>query len=163
MKLRRQQKAGFWFTTTETFKLKFPNSVSFSGKSVNDILYFWTSPSPVLQANAIFTRSATKRVRSNHESSDVLDNESSQADALETGSQLPYSRFISPSISTTPLSCTSQDLWHLRFGHASSTTLRKLRYIKSNFDSVHCITCIRAKKARKSFRPSKRKVSRKLE
>jgi len=62
-----------------------------------------------------------------------------------------------------PLQCSPQDLWHLRFGHASTTTLRKHRYVKSNHDSTRCIICIRAKQTRKPFYPSEFKVTRKLE
>jgi hypothetical protein len=75
MKLRREQKADFWFTAIETFKLKFPKGVRFSGKSVNDICYIWTSPSPALLANAVTTRNAAKRVISSHESNHAFDDE----------------------------------------------------------------------------------------
>src|SRR5271170_338138 len=47
--------------------------------------------------------------------------------------------------------------------HASTTTLRKLPYIKSSHDSIRCVICIRSKQARKLFLPSASQVSRKLE
>src|SRR5271156_2073590 len=62
-----------------------------------------------------------------------------------------------------PLYCSPNQLWHLRFGHASTTTLRKLPYIKSSHDSTRCVVCIRAKQSRKLFYHSESKVSRKLE
>ena len=62
-----------------------------------------------------------------------------------------------------PLQCSPNDLWHLHFGHALTTTLRKLRYIKSNHDSTRCIICIRAKQTRKPFHPTESKVTCKLE
>src|SRR5271155_4655068 len=43
------------------------------------------------------------------------------------------------------------------------TTLRKLKQIKSTFDSALCIPCIRAKKTRKPFHPSETQVTKRLE
>jgi transposase InsO family protein len=65
--------------------------------------------------------------------------------------------------SVKPLYCSPSQLWHLRFGHASTTTLHKLRYIKSSHDSTGCVICIRSKQRRKPFHPSESKVSHKLE
>jgi hypothetical protein len=78
------------------------------------------------------------------------------------------SPFSSPFPTTSPqpvkpLYCSPNQLWHLRFGHASTTTLRKLPYIKSSHDSTRCIVCIRAKQTRKPFHSSESKVSRILE
>ena len=56
MKLRRLYGADFAFTSLEEFIIPFPNGVSFSGKSVNDVLYIWESTS--LISNAVTTRSA---------------------------------------------------------------------------------------------------------
>ena len=156
MKLRREQNAKFWFTAIEAFDLTFPNGVLFSGESVNDILYIWTSSTPAIRINAVITRNAFKRQRPTDDDVDIDDyDEIPQAE-----DQTIPQRYTMPN----PLPCSPQDLWHLRFGHASTTTLRKLPYIRSNFDSSHCITCIRAKHTRKPFRPlTERKVKRKLE
>ena len=165
MKLRREQSADFWFTATETFKISFPYDVLFSGKSVNDILYIWTSSTPAICINAVVTRNASKRHIS-HDSRESNDDVDDYDEMPEPDSQASQQRHITPSAVPSipnPLHCSPQDLWHLRFGHASSTILRKLRYIKSYFDSTHCITCIRAKQTRKPFYPSERKVTRKLE
>jgi hypothetical protein len=86
------------------------------------------------------------------------------------GRQIGFSpsSFSSPSSTTSkrpikPLYCSPNQLWRLRFGHASTTTLRKLPYIQSSHDSTRCVICIRAKQTRKLFHPSESKVSRKLE
>src|SRR5436305_5826212 len=103
IKLRRLQKANFQFTNVEEFTISIPNVALFSGNSINDICYIWTSPANTV--NTVATRSiASKRP---YESYHVEDNLNEQAH------------------DTTPLLCSPQDLWHLRFGHASSTTLRK--------------------------------------
>ena len=62
-----------------------------------------------------------------------------------------------------PLYCSLNQLWHLHFGHASSTSLHKLLYIKSSHDSTCCIVYIRAKQTRKPFQISISKVSHILE
>ena len=41
--------------------------------------------------------------------------------------------------------------------------MRKLKQIKSTFDSTKCIPCIQAKKTRKPFHKANRKVTRQLE
>src|SRR5271155_429137 len=83
---------------------------------------------------------------------------------LPRGQTPPSPLLSSPSHqSVKPLYCSPNLLWHLCFGHASTTTLRKLLYIISSHDSTHCVVCIRAKQTRKPFHPSESKVSRKLE
>ena len=83
--------------------------------------------------------------------------------------QTPTPSPISSPLPTTslqpvkPIYCSPNQPWHLRFGHASTTTLRKLLYIKSSHDSTQYVFCIRAKQTRKPFHPSDSKVSRKLE
>ena len=62
-----------------------------------------------------------------------------------------------------PLYCSSNQLWHLCFGHVSSTTLHKLLYIKSSHNLTRCIICIQAKQTRKLFQTSVSKVSHILE
>ena len=61
------------------------------------------------------------------------------------------------------LNCNPHNLWHLRFGHPSTTALQKLKAIKSKFDSTKCRVCIRAKQARKPFLSLNEKTERKLE
>jgi len=131
MKLRRERKAGFRFTTIEEFAITFPNGALLPGKSVDDICYIWTN-----SLNSVNTVVALKR--------------KSPSESIDDNND-------------APLSCSPQDLWHLRFGHASSTTLRKHPHIKSSFDSTHCNICIRAKQTRKPFHQSESKVKRKLE
>src|SRR5271155_1819780 len=63
----------------------------------------------------------------------------------------PLSSFITSPQSVKPLYCSPNELWHLRFGHVSTTTLHKLPYIKSSHNSTRCVVCIRAKRSRKSF------------
>jgi len=61
------------------------------------------------------------------------------------------------------IGCTPQTLWHLRFGHPPSTTLRKHPYIHSTFDSTQCTVCTRAKSHRKPFRKASHRATKKGE
>src|SRR5271170_1788985 len=55
---------------------------------------------------------------------------------LPRGQTPPSPLSFSPSHqSVKPLYCSPNQLWHLRFGHESTTTLHKLPYIKSSHDS----------------------------
>lgn len=69
---------------------------------------------------------------------------------------------LSDSTDTDSVTCTSSNLWHLRYGHALSITLQKLKRIRSTFDSSTCIPCIEAKKTRQPFLSSDFKVTDKL-
>ena len=160
MKLRRELQADFAFTALETFDLTYPNGVVFTEKSVNDILYIWESPS--LRINAVTTRNASKK----RTLEQVDDDENFQPETLKNGPIRSTNSASSTPTNPTkiePLQCSPNNLWHLRFGHASTTILRKLPYIRSNHDSAHCIVCIRAKQTRKPFHPAESKVTRKLE
>jgi hypothetical protein len=174
MKLRRERNADFRFTAVEEFVISFPNGVRFSGKSVDDICYIWTSSA--IRINVVVTRNASKKRKSleelDHgeedenftsepENQPIRERESARVQNA-TGSRDSSLKFTNPR-RIDPLLCSPHDLWHLRFGHASTTTLRKHPYIKSSFDSTHCTICIRAKQARKPFHPSESKVTRKLE
>lgn len=65
---------------------------------------------------------------------------------------------------TMPLACTPRELWHLRFGHTSSTSLRMLgNLIRSSFDSCKYTSCLHAKKTHKPFPRSVSKAETKLE
>jgi len=149
MKLRRLYGAGFAFTSLEEFEIPFPNGVFFPGKSVNDVLYIWESTS--LVSNAVTTCSAFKRRKvveiNEHDVEGVEDGTNIQpiGEAAIGGreSTAPPSS-VSPPPSSPPsttshylvkqLYCLPNQLWHLRFGHASTTMLRKLRYINSSHD-----------------------------
>jgi transposase InsO family protein len=186
MKLREQYDAGFAFTSLLEFDLPFPNGVYFPGRSISYILYIWESRTSLI-SNAVTTRSASKRkiVEIDDDDEDVISQLGSEnfppkpqpIGEAEKLTNFPLTRenfsppFPPPSSSSSPaiaspvkpLYCSPSHLWHLRFGHASTTTLHKLRYIKSSHDSTRCVVCIRAKQRRKPFHPSETKVSHKLE
>jgi transposase InsO family protein len=187
MKLRELYQAGFAFTSLKEFEIPFPNGVYFPGRSINYILYIWESTTSLV-SNAVTTRSASKRkiveIDDDGEDVQVMISQSGSENFLPkpqpigeaeklTNFQLPRENFSPPSSSSPaitsitspvkPLYCSPSQLWHLRFGHASTTTLHKLRYIKSSHDSTRCVVCIRAKQRRKPFHPSENKVSNKLE
>ena len=146
MKFRREHSADFRFTGSETFTIMAANGFQVSGKSINDILHI--SLSPQSEINAVATRQAIKRKQETEETEEVTETESSDMEMDE--------------VSETSLSCTPSNLWHLRYGHPSSTTLRKLKRIKSNFDSSKCVPCLRGKKTRKPFARSTSKATDKL-
>src|SRR5579862_9365405 len=171
MKLRRLYGAGFTFTAVEEFNIPFPNGILFSEKSVNDVLYIWESTS--LVSNAVTTRSASRKRKIVEVQNDVKDAEledvNPQPETFRPNTQPIGERELQrePSSSSSPISsqrakplyCSPNQLWHLRFSHASTTTLCKLPYIKSSHDSTHCIICIRAKQTHKLFHQSENKVS----
>jgi reverse transcriptase-like protein/integrase-like protein/Pol polyprotein/LTR polyprotein gag-polypeptide-like protein len=173
MKLRREYRATFDFTGVETFKISLPNGAFFLGESVNDILHIWELPT--LRTSAVMTRSVHRKRQIEEVDGDTLqDDGPNQNNDQPIGSlHSPRARSAPPSPippkpsrnrqKVNPLYCTPKDLWHLRFGHASTTTLRNHPYIKSNHDSTHCVVCIRAKHVRQPFHPSNSKVTRKLE
>src|SRR5271155_5149274 len=165
-------------------KNSFPKGVFFPGKSVNDILYIWESTS--LISNAVTTRSASKKRKiveiyeddvedvNSHSGSETLHPNTQpigEAAKLTNFRFPPIGERESPSFSS-PLSIVSSTRQttlllskstQASSSHASTTTLRKLLYIKSTHDSTHCVICIRSKQIRKPFLPSTSKVSRKLE
>ena len=160
MKFRREHSADFKFTDLEEFILSTPTGFTLAGKSVNDILYTWVEPSTRIMA--VQTRGESKkRKRSEAEE----DDEENLDDAVSEKTPEPIRRQKRKQQTTPPSPLTSMpaNLWHLRFGHASTTTLQKLKTIKSKFDSTKCRVCIRAKQTRKPFSPSNEKTKRKLE
>ena len=192
MKLHRLYGADFAFTSLEEFKIPFPNGVFFPGRSVNDVLYIWESTSFVSNAVTICSASQKRKiVEINDDDVDVEDDNTSlgsetfhlNIQPIGEPEQLTNFQFLpigererqlattssSSPLSTTshcpvkPLYCSPNQLWHLHFGHASTTTLCKLPYIKSSHDLTRCVVCIRAKQARKLFLPFASEVSRKLE
>jgi len=168
-------------------KNSFPNGAFFPGKSVNDILYIWEPTS--LISNAFTTCSASKRQKfveiyedveavedvNSHSGSETLHPNTQpigEAEKLTNFQFLPIGERESPSSFSSPLSIVSSTRQttlllskstQASSFHASTTTLRKLLYIKSTHDSTHCVICIRSKQIRKPFLPSTSKVSRKLE
>ena len=147
MKFRREHQAEFRFTGLETFVITTVDNFCLTGHSVNDILY---TTIPFTQVNVVTTQS--KRAIEH------LD-ESESPQVRQRIRTVPPS---SDSIDSNPVTCSSPNLWHLRYGHASSTTLRKLKRIRSTFDSFTCIPCIEAKKTRQPFPSSDSKVTDKL-
>jgi hypothetical protein len=156
-------------------KIPFPNGVFFPGKSVNDIFTLHLGITSLV-SNAVTTRSAFKKRKIIEIDDDVEDvNSPSGTETFHPNTQ-PIrereSQDAKPSsslLSTTshqpvkPLYCSPNQIWHLRFGHASTTTLHELLYIKSSHDSTRCVICIRSNQTRKLFLPSTSEVSRKLE
>src|SRR5271154_1155049 len=190
MKLRRLYQAGFAFTSLLEFKIPFPNGAFFPAKSDKDVLHIWESTS--LISNAATTRSASKKRKILEIDDHVEDVEGvediysqsgtetlhpntqpiGEAEKLTNFQFLPIEeRESSSSFSSPPsiVSSTRQTTLLLSkttqasLFHASTTTLRKLPYIKSSHDSIRCVICIRSKQARKLFLPSASQVSRKLE
>jgi transposase InsO family protein len=161
MKFRREYKADFQFTGPESFTMIALNGFQLQGISVNDILY---TTIPQTQANAAITRNAAKR--RNIEISDPSDDEHSPTVSDLSELEQPFRkrlRLRSNSPPSEPLTCSPSNLWHLRYGAASTTVLRKLKLIKSTFDSAKCEPCIRAKKTRKPFHRSESKATKPLE
>ena len=152
IKLRREQNADFRFMATETFDLSFSNGVLFSGQSVNDILHIWTSSA--IQINAVIRNVTRMRNADIDGNLDIVDS----PDQNINRTKWPFDRQIHPNepsdrhIETscqidrqpvfTQTSHSPPELWHLRFGHVSSTTLLKHPRIKSSFESTHCVICI---------------------
>jgi hypothetical protein len=137
----------------------FPNGAFFPGKSVNDVLHIWESTS--LVSDAVTTHSASNKRKIFEIDDDVDDviSQSGSENLSEKHVKSFHHRHFHPLVSCQ----APNQLWHLRFGHASTTTLHKLRYIKSSHDSTRCVICIRSKQTRKPFLPSARQVSQQLE
>ena len=110
-------------------------------------MHIWTQSSST-QAYITTTRNASKRQRLD----ESIEEENSMSDASSSTSH-----------EFKPIKCTPKDLWHLHYTHASTTTLDKHKYIKSKYDSIHCVVCIRAKQTRKSFLPTEKRTTKKLE
>ena len=152
MKFRRQHSGDFKFTSLEEFTFATPTGFTLTGRSINDILYTWVEPSTRIMA--VQTRSESRKrsqTEANLDSGAELSEKAGYKTPEPIGRQ-KHKRARSPVKSAVqlgenfhPLNCHPQNLWHLRFGHSSATTLQKLKSIKSNFDSSTCHVCIRAK------------------
>jgi hypothetical protein len=73
------------------------------------------------------------------------------------------SRHQEPAKPNKPLKCTPEELWHLRLNHPSSSSLKKLRLIDSNYDSSNCRACTQAKQTKLPYRVHLPKTTRVLE
>lgn len=102
---------------------------------------------PQLQVNTIITRSTAKRRISEVQP----ETESDLSDHIQRPHQ--------PETSSAPLICNPPDLWHLRFGHASTIMLGKLTQIKSSHQPSTCDICICVKKTRNPFPSSDSKAT----
>jgi len=166
IKFRREHYADFQFTGLETFVMKAANGFELSGRSINDILHTSLSSQP--EVNVAATRSITAAARNEAKRKQVTEIPSDPEEENDSDSDSEQELQIVGAAAAhndhiVPLPCKPRDLWHLRFGHASTTVLRKLDLIKSTFDSRKCVPCLRAKKTRKPFPPSESKAEVKLE
>jgi hypothetical protein len=175
MKFRREHSAHFQFTGLETFEMKAANGFELSGRSINNILHTSLSSQP--EVNVAATRSITAAVRNEAKRKQVTEilsdsepeennpdpDSDSEPELQIAGAAAHNAHNDVDDTAIVPLICKPRDLWHLRYGHASTTVLRKLRLIKSIFDSCKCTPCLRAKKTRKPFPPSESKAEAKLE
>jgi len=148
------------------FLLSHPSSgIEFVGHAVDNILYI-KERSPMLQALAVTTRSKKRPLSDLQSSNDSETNQSENSDRSRqpiTNDRVTKDLSATPSAKSSPTisSCDPPNLWHLRLGHASATSLSKLTNIKSTFDTKDCLACIRAKAKRKPFLPSTMKSTRK--
>ena len=149
------------------FLLSHPSSgIEFVGHAVDNILYI-KERSSTLQMLAVTTRSVKKRTFPDSQSSENTTNsEPDQSDRSRqpiTNGRVIENLSATPSPKSTPKisACDPPNLWHLRLGHASATSLSKLPNIRSTFDTNDCLACIRAKAKRKPFLPSVPKATRK--
>src|SRR5271170_4983551 len=127
MKFRREHKADFKFTSLESFTMTAANGFKLVGNSIVDILYTALSSQP--QANVTATRSAAKRqiveVMTDVETeSEIQERSNSESESRQQFRKRICRRSHSPD-SSSPLTCSPANLWHLQYGHASATTLRK--------------------------------------
>jgi transposase InsO family protein len=153
MKFRREHSVDFQFTGPETFMLTAANGFSIWGNSINDILQITM---PQLQVSAVITRSSQKRSLA-----EISDQEStSDEHELETQKRVRLSPIRSEQ--PPPLTCSPPNLWHLRYAHASTTSLSKHKSIKSTHDSRKCDICMRAKKTKNPFHRTTSKANTKL-
>jgi hypothetical protein len=165
----------FRFTGLETFEMIAANGFQLPGRSINNILHTSLGSQP--EVNVAVTRSLTAAVRNEanrkqiteipsdsepEEDNSEEDNPASDSDS-EPELQIAGAAAHNDDTAIVPLICKPRDLWHLRYGHASTTVLRKLNLIKSTFDSRKCVPCLHTKKTRKPFPPSASKVEAKLE
>ena len=145
------------------------NNFELVGHAVDNILYV-TENSQSPQSLAVTTRGGFKR-SSTH--SQILDVDgTSKPDLTETSVRPPApiskrrvtkisSASPSPNPPLKPATCSPEELWHLRLGHASKARLSKISSIKSTYDPINCIACIRAKQHKQPFYESVSKTTQK--
>ena len=142
------------------------NDFHLDGKAVDNILY--TSEAHNVRVLAVTTR---KRARMPVDDDALLPTWEGQKLAENEIQPIKYQRMITPSqepirildstenssatsISPRPLRCTPDNLWHLRFVHASKHTLAKHPSIESNFNTSNCIACLRGKQHKNPYHAS---------
>ena len=156
MKFRREYSADFHFTGLETFSLTASNGFQINGQSINDILHAAVSQP---QVNAAETRNAKRKIVEVSSS----DDEDSTPTSSTSASRNRSHRSLTPTTRLPPpLTCSPAYLWHLRYAHASTTALSKLKQIKSSHDSTKCTIYIRVKKTKNPFHLSNSKTTTKL-
>jgi hypothetical protein len=155
----RRQGPEFEFVGEESFKLSAKNGFLLQGTAAGNIC-FARDFGRVKNSHsvAITTRSAARieEVDGNDQDDEV----SGESEKLGEVSLEPEPITNAEAAAASP---TPSNLWHLRCGHASSSTLRKVKSIRSSYDSSKCVHCILAKSHRLPFQPSKFRATAKLE
>jgi hypothetical protein len=131
------------------------------GHAVDNILYV-TEGSKTPQTLAVNTRSSNKRKIKDSQLGN--DDTGTSAERSEPIKKRPVNQDLSAS--PTPdhaqkISCNPANLWYLKLIHASSSSLSKLKSIKSTFNTNDCIACIRAKHHKSPFPASDTKTTEK--
>lgn len=151
MKFRRKHSINFLFPGPDTFTLTAANGFSLLGHSINDIFQITM---PQLEVNAVMTRTPHKRLITQISDDGLFFNRKPERKRACTASI--------ESDEPPPLTCSPAHLWHLRYGHASTTVLSNPKSIRSTHDFHKCFICMRAKKTKISFHQSTSKVATKL-
>jgi gag-polypeptide of LTR copia-type/Domain of unknown function (DUF4219)/Zinc knuckle len=163
----RKQGLEFQFVGKESFKLSAKNGFLLQGTAAGNICFARDFGCVKNSHSVAITRRSAARKRGIEEADDDDDEndemieESEESDNEELGESEPEPT-TSAEPSSTPVSPTPSNLWHLRCVHASSSTLRKVKSIRSSFKSSECVHCILAKSHRRPFQPSKFRATAKL-
>ena len=130
------------------------------GQAIDNILYVHETPT---QPTALVTtRSQSKRQSPSPSPSPSTSHQTPENDqpikrqrittsSIDQPISIRESLSATPSSSIEPLRCRPHELWHLRFAHASNSTLRNLPLIKSSYNTTDCQACIQAKQHRNPF------------
>jgi transposase InsO family protein len=175
MKVRRQG-LKFEFVGEESFKLSARNGFLLQGTGAGNIC-FARDFGRVKNSHsvAITTRSAARKreieeVDVNDENNEIIEESDEELGESEKLTEVqpepepePTTNAEPSAASSTPELPTPSNLWHLRCVHASSSTLRKVKSIRSSYKSSECVHCILAKSHRLPFQPSKFRATAKLE
>ena len=156
----RRQGLEFEFVGKESFKLSAKNGFLLQGTAAGNICFARDfgrvkhSHSVAITTRSAGRKRAIEEIDGNDENNEVIE-ESEKLDVLPE----PESIMTAEAAAAIP----PTNLWHLRCGHASSSTLKKVKSIKSSYDSSKCVHCILAKSHRLPFQPSKFRATLKLE